>query len=103
MLIRITLLFTLLCGLFFFLNANSIAYAAGDLEHLSCSGSIIQGNDGYQLEPDAGAEPWCSSGLPQRLLQKVLRTCAVGSRCHIEGSVRGHGLFEWYRIRSVTR
>jgi hypothetical protein len=33
----------------------------------------------------------------------VLRTCAVGSRCHIDGSVHGHGLFEWYRIRSVTR
>ena len=93
---------TLLCTLLLVLNSGAFAVAEGDLEHQSCSGSIIRGNEGYQLDPDSGSEPWCSSAIPQALLQQVLRACAVGTRCHIEGSVRGHGLFEWYRIRSVT-
>jgi len=94
---------TLLCTFLLVSNTNAFAAGEGDLEHQSCSGSIIRGDEGYQLEPDAGSEPWCNSAIPQALLQKVLRTCAVGSRCHIDGSVHGHGLFEWYRIRSVTR
>ena len=92
---------TWLCALLFALKAN--AFAAGDLEHQSCSGSLIRGDDGYQLDPEPGSEPWCSSPIPKELLQIVLRTCSAGSRCHIEGEIRGHGQFEWYRIRSVTR
>ena len=95
--IRITWLWALLVVL------NTNAFAGGDLAHQSCSGPIIHGDDGYQLDPEPGSEPWCSSIIPQELLQKVLRTCVVGSRCHIEGEIRGHGEFEWYRIRSVTR
>ncbi|MGO9358436.1 MAG: hypothetical protein ACLP1D_12300 [Xanthobacteraceae bacterium] len=93
---------TLLCALLLALNSNAFAQGGADLNRLSCAGSVIHGNEGYQLEADAGSAPWCDSAIPPKLLPRVLRTCAVGNRCHIEGSVRGHGLFEWYRIRSIT-
>ena len=79
------------------------ANAASELDHMSCTGSLVQGDDGYHLDPEAGSAPWCPATIPKEFLKRILKTCAVGGRCHIEGAVSGHGMFEWSSVRSVTR
>ena len=68
----------------------------------SCTGVLTVENGFYKLEPDAGSVLGCDSFLSENLVQTVLRVCAVGGRCHIDGSVRGHGVCYWLNISSVT-
>jgi hypothetical protein len=71
--------------------------------HQSCSGVLTLEAGFYELKPDAGAGTWCDSYVSDGLVQKVLKACTVGDRCHIEGSVVGHGAFYWTRISSVRK
>jgi hypothetical protein len=70
--------------------------------HQNCNGILTRDEDGYQLRPDAGSGLWCDSYIAGELVQRVLKACAVGSRCHIKGSVRGHGVFYWLQISTVA-
>ena len=92
----------LLCGLVLLVRTDTSAKEALDPNHVVCSG-VLTINDGYyQLNPDVGSGPWCDSSITGKLVKRVLKACGVGRRCHIEGSVIGHGEFSWFRIRSVT-
>jgi hypothetical protein len=73
----------------------------------TCSGILAHDDDGYLLQPDAGTKsPWCPAYIgddeKSALAKRVLKTCAVGSHCHIEGSFSGHGIFYWMKISSVS-
>jgi hypothetical protein len=75
----------------------------------SCSGILEHADDGdgYRLNPDPGTKsPWCPAhigdGEHSPLAQRVLKTCPVGSHCHIEGLFVGHGDFYWTQISSVS-
>jgi len=70
--------------------------------HQACSGVLTLEGGYYELTPDAGSGLWCDAYVAEKLVQRVLKACTVGSRCHIEGSVRGHGVFYWIHISSVT-
>ena len=75
-------------------------------ERQSCSG-ILNHDDGYALIADPDSKSlWCAASIGEDekspLVKRVLKTCAVGSHCHIEGSFTGHGLFFWTRISSVA-
>jgi len=70
--------------------------------HQACSGVLVLEGGYYELKPDAGSGLWCDASVAKELVGRVLKACAVGSRCHIEGSVRGHGVFYWLHISSVT-
>jgi hypothetical protein len=72
----------------------------------ACSGILAHDDDGYLLQPDEGTKsPWCPAYIgdddKSPLAKRVLKTCALGSHCHIEGSFVGHGIFYWTRISSV--
>jgi hypothetical protein len=72
----------------------------------ACSGVLNHDEGGYLLSPDADAKsPWCPAYIgdddKSALAKRVLKTCAVGSHCHIEGSFSGHGIFYWTQISSV--
>jgi len=66
-----------------------------------CRGVLTRDEDSYHLKPDPGSALWCDSYVAGDLLHKVLKVCTVNGRCHIKGSVRGHGVFYWVRISSV--
>jgi hypothetical protein len=73
----------------------------------ACSGILAHDDEGYLLQPDAGTKsPWCPAYIgdddKSALAKRVLKTCAVGSHCHIEGSFSGHGIFYWTKISSVS-
>ena len=71
----------------------------------SCSGVLMHDDGGYLLLPDPDSTPWCPAYIgdddksPQA--RKVLKTCKVGGRCHIEGTFSGHGNFYWTQLSSV--
>jgi hypothetical protein len=72
----------------------------------SCSG-VLNHDDGYALIADPDSKSlWCAASIGEDekspLVKRVLKTCAIGSHCHIEGSFTGHGLFFWTRISSVA-
>jgi hypothetical protein len=71
--------------------------------HQACSGILTFEDGYYELKPDAGSGLWCDAYVAERLVGRVLKACAVRSRCHIEGSVRGHGVFYWFHISLVTK
>jgi hypothetical protein len=63
--------------------------------------------DGYTLIADPDSKSlWCAASIGEDarspLVKRVLKTCAPGSHCHIEGAFTGHGLFFWTRISSVS-
>jgi hypothetical protein len=73
----------------------------------SCSGILTQDDDGYLLNPDPNTKsPWCPAYIGDdknsALAKRVLKTCALGSHCHIEGRFLGHGIFYWTQITSVS-
>jgi hypothetical protein len=79
--------------------------ASGDRQ--SCSGVLTHDQDGYLLTPDADAKSsWCSAYIgddeKSALAKRVLKTCPVGSHCHIEGLFLGHGIFYWTKISTVS-
>ena len=72
-----------------------------------CNGILTHDNGGYMLKPDPDSKSlWCDAyigeGDGSSLAQRVLKTCVIGSRCHIEGLFRGHGVFYWTQISSVS-
>jgi hypothetical protein len=73
----------------------------------ACSGVLTQDDSGYLLKPDPGSKSlWCDAYIGDdknsSLAQRVLKTCMIGRRCRIEGSFRGHGVFYWTNISSVS-
>jgi hypothetical protein len=83
------------------------AGSAASGQHQSCSGILSHDEDGYLLTPDPGSKsPWCPAYIgdddKSALAQRVLKTCQLGSHCHIEGLFLGHGIFYWTRISSVS-
>jgi hypothetical protein len=77
-------------------------------KYQACSGTLVEGDDGYMLKPDAGAGSWCDAIISSgeyiggdNLVPKVLKVCAVGSRCRIKGTFEGHGVFYWNKILEV--
>jgi hypothetical protein len=73
----------------------------------SCSGILAHDDGGYLLQPDEGTKsPWCPAYIgddeKSALARRVLKTCALGSHCHIEGLFLGHGIFYWTQISSVS-
>ena len=76
-----------------------------------CSGVLTKVESGYLLKPDAGSSLWCDAtfgdennyGDADASVWHVLQVCELGSRCHIEGSVIGHGVFYWKHVSSVSR
>ena len=73
----------------------------------ACSGILTHDSGGYLLKPDPGSKSlWCDAYIGEdeksSLARRVLKTCVIGSRCHIEGSFRGHGVIYWTQITSVS-
>jgi hypothetical protein len=98
---------TLLFSLAVMLIAGA-ADAAGKRQ--VCSGVLTKDEDGgHLLKPDAGSSLWCDAYIGDDFhtgdasVSRVLKVCAVGGRCHIEGSFVGHGVFFWKHISSVSR
>jgi hypothetical protein len=88
-----------------FLSAHAGSAASG--QHQSCNGILSHDTDGYLLIPDPDTKsPWCPAYIgddeKSPLAQRVLKTCPLGSHCHIEGLFLGHGIFYWTRISSVS-
>jgi hypothetical protein len=89
------------------LMANSHLGFAASAQRQSCSGILARDENSYHLEPDEGTKsPWCPASIgddpSSPLVKRVLKTCPLGSHCHIEGSFTGHGLFWWTQISSVS-
>ena len=91
------------------LTLSAQAGFAASGQRQSCSGILEHADDGdgYRLNPDPGTKsPWCPAHIgdsdKSSLAQRVLRTCPVGSHCHIEGLFLGHGDFYWTQISSVS-
>jgi hypothetical protein len=87
------------------LLSTAAGFSAPD-QHQSCSG-VLNHDDGYALIADADSKSlWCAASIGENekspLVKRVLKTCAIGTHCHIEGSFTGHGLFFWTRISSVA-
>jgi hypothetical protein len=87
------------------LSAQAGSAASGQRQ--SCSGILSHDEDGYLLIPDPGSKSaWCPAYIgdddKSALAQRVLKTCPLGSHCHIEGLFLGHGIFYWTRISSVS-
>jgi hypothetical protein len=70
--------------------------------HQNCNGVLTQQDGFYSLTPDPGSGEWCDAYVSDKYVHRVLKVCAAGSRCHISGSVRGHGNFYWTSISSVA-
>jgi hypothetical protein len=102
-----------------FASAKTIAAAALTLllgaqagfsapdQRQACSGVLNHDDDGYALIADPDSKSlWCAASIGEDekspLVKRVLKTCAIGTHCHIEGSFTGHGLFFWTRISSVA-
>jgi hypothetical protein len=88
------------------LLGTQVGFSAPD-QPQACSGILAHDDDGYRLQPDAGTKsPWCPAYIgdddKSPLAKRVLKTCAVGSHCHIEGSFSGHGIFYWTKISTVS-
>lgn len=86
-------------------NANAVVN-----KYQSCSGILTVSEGEYKLKPDAGSGLWCDAIISsgeyidgENLVPKVLKVCAVGSRCRIKGTFVGHGVFYWNRILGVSR
>jgi hypothetical protein len=91
------------------LVVSSQAGSAASGQRQSCSGILEHADegDGYRLNPDPGTKsPWCPAHIgddgKSPLAKRVLKTCPVGSHCHIEGLFLGHGDFYWTQILSVS-
>jgi hypothetical protein len=77
----------------------------------SCTGVLVLEDDGeYGLKPDDGSTPWCGANVNsgeyiggENLVPRVLKVCPVGSRCHIEGTFEGHGVFYWNKITAIKK
>jgi hypothetical protein len=76
----------------------------------SCIGILTVSEGEYKLKPDAGSGLWCDAIISSgeyiggaNLVPKVLKVCAVGSRCRIKGTFEGHGVFYWNKILEVAR
>ncbi len=97
--------FTIICGLALAWGTSAGAQAKDkwDLNRLSCTGVLSLDDGAYQLQAEPGAAPWCDASIEGALIQRVLKSCTVGQRCHIEGAVVGHGAFSRLRIRTVAR
>ena len=94
-----------LAALALLLSINAGSAASGDRQ--SCSGILTHEDDGYALVADPNSKSlWCAASIGERekapLVKRVLKTCAVGTHCHIEGLFTGHGLFYWTQISSVS-
>jgi hypothetical protein len=88
------------------LLGTQVGFSAS-VQRQSCSGILAHDDDGYLLQPDAGTKsPWCPAYIgdddKSALAKRVLKTCALGGHCHIEGSFAGHGIFYWTKISSVS-
>jgi hypothetical protein len=88
------------------LLSTQLGFSAS-VQRQSCSGILAHDDDGYLLQPDAGTKsPWCPAYIgdddKSALAKRVLKTCALGGHCHIEGSFAGHGIFYWTKISSVS-
>jgi hypothetical protein len=85
------------------LAGTGLAASAPRSIHQSCNGVLTLDGGFYELKPDPGSGTWCDSYVADGLAKRVLKACAVGDRCHIEGSVAGHGAFYWIHISSVRK
>jgi hypothetical protein len=88
------------------LLGSQAGFSASD-QRQACSGVLTHDDDGYMLVADPDSKSlWCHASIGEdeksALVKRVLKTCAIGSHCHIEGSFTGHGLFYWTRISSVS-
>jgi len=88
------------------LLSTAAGFSAPD-QHQSCSGVLNHDDDGYALIADPDSKSlWCAASIGENekspLVKRVLKTCAIGAHCHIEGSFTGHGLFFWTRISAVA-
>lgn len=90
--------------------ALTSAAQAAPSKSQSCSGVLVQQDGEYQLKPDTGSGLWCDAIISTgeyiggaNLVRQVLKVCTVNSRCRIEGSYEGHGVFYWNKISKVSR
>jgi hypothetical protein len=88
------------------LLSSRAGFSASD-QRQACSGVLTHDADGYMLIADPDSKSlWCAASIGEdeksALVKRVLKTCAIGSHCQIEGSFTGHGLFYWTQISSVS-
>src|SRR5262249_53601800 len=97
------------------LTILTAAPQAADM-YQSCDGVLARdAYGGYSLDSntasgrmkDGSQSLWCDADLDNesgnRALDRVLKVCTLGDRCHIEGTFRGHGTFVWVRVTKVMR
>jgi hypothetical protein len=112
---------TIIGGIAALLLLATSASAAPRGDYQSCIGTLVidEYEIGNRIEHDLqldmaasgvttlGGRPqpslWCDATIPEFLMAKVLKVCAVGDRCQIKGEFRGHGTFGWTRISSVKK
>jgi hypothetical protein len=76
------------------------AHAQVDIEGPNCDGVVVRSPPGYvALDPLAGelCSPKWVTPANSRFAKRILRTCPVGTHCHVEGSYSNHG------IEAITR
>jgi hypothetical protein len=83
-----------------------VAFSA-PAQRQSCSGIVMHDEDGYSLNADPNSKSlWCHASIGESenspLAKRVLKICALGSHCHIEGTFEGHGVFYWITVSSVS-
>lgn len=90
-----------------FLAGQAHGQAAKNLQ--SCEGTIGVDKDGGQLQLTdikKNPSPWCDAyiGMDKNdeIAKRVLAQCPLGSRCVIEGTFAGRGVFYWTKIMSAN-
>jgi hypothetical protein len=96
----------IISGIMLLLIASTAVATSSPEQRQTCQGVLALDETGYLLRPDPGSKSlWCDAYIgfekDAALARRVLQACTLGSRCHIEGSFQGHGVFYWTRISSV--
>jgi hypothetical protein len=102
---RIALLKNLLATVLLVLGFVGAAQSASGQRQV-CNGVLARDENGLFLERDPESKSlWCDAYLEKNssLESRVLKTCSVGDRCHIDGKFEGQGVFYWNQIRSVSQ
>lgn len=74
-----------------------------------CRGYLVHEDAlGWHLAKDAHGTTfdgvtWCDAAFEGALEEVVLAHCGLGTSCHVNGLVQGHGVFNWVRIDKVDR
>ncbi len=75
----------------------------------TCEGVVAFDEDGMLqlMDVSDSASPWCTAYIGEDRSSKVagdvLAQCPVGTRCIVEGSFTGRGIFFWTKIISAKR